>query len=233
MKVGILQTGRAPEALRARYGDYNKMSQVFLGLSDQNVRHYAILDGEFPESVMDCEAWFITGSRHGVYEDHDWIPPLEAFIRSAYAAKRKMVGVCFGHQIIAQALGGLVKKFEKGFSVGAVDYTLVGDTLDVEGKSKVRLHAYHQDQIIEPPAEAELFLTSDFCQYAGLSYGQWGLTVQSHPEFLEDYVKALIELRKAGVLDDSIADTALSSLGKPIDCDVKDTIRMFLGLQAA
>ncbi len=231
MQIGILQTGRAPEALWDQHGDYHEMSRIFLGLPDQNVRHYAVLDGEFPDSVVDCDAWFITGSRHGVYEDHDWIPPLEAFIRSAHAQKRKMVGICFGHQIIAQALGGVVKKYDKGFSVGAVDYTLLSNAAEDSNKAVVRLHAYHQDQIVELPEQGEVFMTSDFCRYAGLKYGSWGLTVQPHPEFLSEYMKDLIEIRQGSTLDQSLADLALSSLSKPMDCDIKATVRSFLGLE--
>lgn len=232
MKIGILQTGRAPDSLQAAHGDYNEMSQVFLGLPSENVRHYAVLDGEFPDSVSDCDGWFITGSRFGVYEDHDWIPPLEAFIRSAYAEKRKMVGVCFGHQIMAQALGGEVEKFEDGFSVGAVDYTLSGK-LKPSSKTvsdTTRLNAYHQDQIKVPPEAAELILTSDFCKFAGFAYGDWGLSVQPHPEFNGAYLKDLVVERRGGSLSESLSDKALLSLEKPAQDYFQTQIREFFGL---
>ena len=211
MKIGILQTGRAPDNLQAVHGDYDKMSQTFLGLPSENVRHYAVLDGEFPDSVSDCDGWFITGSRFGVYEGHDWIPPLEAFIRCAHVEKRKMVGVCFGHQIMAQALGGTVEKFEGGFSVGAVDYTLSGrlKSSPETGSDKTRLNAYHQDQIRVPPESAELILTSDFCRFAGFAYGDWGLSVQPHPEFEGAYLKDLVVERRGQGLSDKLVDKAL------------------------
>ena len=66
----------------------------------------------FPEGIHDADGWLITGSRHGAYEDHPWIPPLEEFIRDAYAAQVPLVGICFGHQIIAQAMGGKVEKYQ-------------------------------------------------------------------------------------------------------------------------
>lgn len=233
MKIGILQTGRAPDKLQPAHGDYNEMSRIFLGLPTESVRHYAVLDGEFPSNVLECDGWFITGSRFGVYEDHDWIPPLEAFIRLAYAEKRKMVGVCFGHQIMAQALGGVVKKSDKGFAVGAVDYTLTGRlNLSAETSCEnTRLNAYHQDQVEVPPEAAELILTSDFCHYAGFAYGDWGLSVQPHPEFEAAYLKDLIIERKGGGLSESLADNALLSLEVPAQNYFQMQIRTFFGLE--
>ena len=232
MKVGILQTGRAPEKLRSTHGDYDEMSRVFLGLPHEFVRHYAVLDGHFPDDATDCEAWFITGSKYGVYEDHGWIAPLEAFIRLAYAMNRKMVGVCFGHQIMAQALGGKVEKFEKGFSVGAVDYTLTGPVRNAaDGDTQnIRLHAYHQDQIIEPPKDAELTLTSDFCKYAGFAYKDWGLSVQPHPEFSSTYLKDLVASRRGTLLSNALADKATSSLKHPAQNGFQIKIQEFLGI---
>ncbi|MEP1230413.1 MAG: type 1 glutamine amidotransferase [Litorimonas sp.] len=232
MKIGILQAGRAPDSLQSEHGDYNEMSQVFLGLPSANVQHYAVLDGEFPDSVSDCDGWFITGSRFGVYEGHDWIAPLEAFVRSAHAENRKMVGICFGHQIMAQALGGRVVKYDKGFSVGAVDYTLTGSLApaDEGASATTRLNAYHQDQVETPPDAAELILTSDFCHYAGFAYGDWGLSVQPHPEFEGEYLKELVAERRGTLLSNEISDEALLSLETPAQKHFQGLIRTFFGL---
>ena len=100
-------------------GDYDALFRDLLAGHGFDFVTFAVLDGEFPASVEDADAWLITGSRHGVYEDHDWIPPLEALIRKIDARRLPLVGVCFGHQIIAQALGGKVEKFKGGWSVGA------------------------------------------------------------------------------------------------------------------
>lgn len=225
MKIGILQTGRAPEKLRPAHGDYQKMSQDLLGLHSDFVHHYAVQDGEIPLSVTDCDAWFITGSRHGVYESHEWIPPLEDFIRSAKAENRKMVGVCFGHQIMAQALGGSVEKFEGGFSVGAVRYNLI----DISNKGKQEtLYAYHQDQVVKPPNDAVVIMTSDFCENAGLAYGDWGLSYQPHPEFSREYMEDLIEVRKGSLFSAAFASKSIATLSEPTGQSVKNRIRQFL-----
>ena len=101
MQIGILQTGLAPEMLAPKMGDYPDMFARLLDGNGFTFRTYRVVEGEFPASVTDCDGWLITGSRHGVYEDHPWIAPLEQFIRDAYAAHVPMVGICFGHQIVA------------------------------------------------------------------------------------------------------------------------------------
>ena len=129
MQIGILVTGHAPDALVGRTGEYDQFFARLLNGKGLTFRPYFVVDMDFPKDVHDCDGWLITGSRHGAYEDHPFIAPLEDFIRAAYAAKVPMVGICFGHQIIAQALGGTVEKFEKGWSVGPTPYDFKGETI--------------------------------------------------------------------------------------------------------
>ena len=129
MLIGILETGKAPDALVAEAGNYPDMFQGLLAGEGFKFRTYCVVDMQFPESVEACDGWILTGSRHGAYEDHPFIPPLEAFIREAYDKAIPMVGICFGHQIIAQALGGRVEKFKGGWNVGAQDYDFEGETI--------------------------------------------------------------------------------------------------------
>lgn len=222
MKIGILQTGRSRERLREQYGDYDEMFRRFLSGHGFEFVTYPVLDGVLPDSVHDADGWLITGSRFGVYEGHDWIPPLEQFLNRAYAEAVPIVGICFGHQILAQALGGKVEKFAGGWSVGLKDFTLEGFPEDVE------LLAFHQDQVIEPPADATVVGASPFCRYAALAYGDKAYTIQPHPEFLSDYMAALICETRA-TLPDDIAEQALSSLGRDTSSEqIADRIADFL-----
>ncbi|MEM8698769.1 MAG: type 1 glutamine amidotransferase, partial [Pseudomonadota bacterium] len=102
--IGILETGRLPDALLPRHGSYPDMFMRLLRGHGFAFQSWPVLDGDFPPGVASCDGWLITGSRHGAYEGHAWIPPLEAFIREAVSAEIPMVGICFGHQIMAQAL---------------------------------------------------------------------------------------------------------------------------------
>lgn len=209
MKIGILQTGDAPEALRGQHGEYPDMFERFLAGRGFTFARWRVVGMEFPASVHDCDGWLITGSRHGVYEDHPFIAPLEQFIRDAFAAGVPVAGVCFGHQIMAQALGGRVEKFKGGWSTGPTDYDFGGRT--------VRLNAWHQDQVVTPPPGATKIASSPFCEYAGLAYGRTGLSVQAHPEYGDAFIAGLIEHRGKGVVPDPLLDQARARLGQPND----------------
>lgn len=208
MRIGILICGRPPEELSDRFKSYDLMFQDLLAGRGFSFASYAALDGILPDAVDECEGWLITGSKFGAYEEHAWIPPLEDFLRRAYAAAVPIVGICFGHQILAQALGGKVVKFDGGWSLGVQSY-------DLDELGPARVIAWHQDQVVEKPAEAEVVGASAFCKYAALSYGKRAYTIQPHPEFLPDYVLALLQARRA-ILPQDRAEAALASLDQAL-----------------
>jgi len=213
MKIGILQTGHVPEELVPEHGEYPTMFEELLSGHGFTFENFPVVENRFPGSVHDADGWLITGSRHGAYEDHDWIPPLEDFIRSAFSAGVPLVGICFGHQIIAQALGGKVIKFPGGWGVGEVVYHMDG------GDKKIL--AMHQDQVIERPEMASVIAHSDFCANAGLAYkGATGdttaLTFQPHPEFSPEYMRDLIESRMGRIPVDQ-AKAAMAAVGDEND----------------
>jgi GMP synthase-like glutamine amidotransferase len=209
MKIGILQTGQAPDALKRDAGDYPDMFQRLLAGRGLTFRTWHVEEMEFPESVHDAEGWLITGSRHGAYEDHPFIKPLEGFIRDAYAAQVPVVGICFGHQIIAQAMGGRVERHAKGWAVGAQEYDFAGE--------KVRLNAWHRDQVVQVPEGAQVIATNEFCENAALLYDDRMLTVQAHPEFRPDFVDGLMRTRGPGLVPDDLMAEARARLGQPLD----------------
>lgn len=204
MKIGILQTGRSPDELRARHGDYDDLFKRLLAGRGFEFVTFKVLDGELPNTVNDADGWLITGSRFGAYEDHEWIPPLEEFLRATYAKGVPIVGVCFGHQILAQALGGKIEKYDGGWAVGPTDY----DMTDGQGE---RIMAWHQDQVTGLPKDAEVIGSNDFCANAILAYGDKALTVQPHPEFSADFLADLIKARR-DVLPDHVAKAAEARL---------------------
>lgn len=208
MLIGILQTGLAPDILAPQMGDYPDMFARLLEGHGFTFRTWRVVEGEFPASVHDADGWLITGSRHGVYEDHPWIPPLEDFIRAAYDAHVPLVGICFGHQIVAQAMGGKVERYPGGWAVGATDYDFGGETLT--------LNAWHRDQVVEKPANAQVIAANDFCANAALLYDDRALTVQAHPEFRPEFVDGLMQTRGKGLVPDELMAKASARLDKPL-----------------
>lgn len=211
MLIGILQTGEAPDALRPRTGDYPDMFETLLAGRGFDFRTWRVMDMDFPANAHAADGWLITGSRFGTYEDHPFIAPLEDFIRSAKAAGVPMVGICFGHQIIAQALGGRVEKFTGGWAVGPQDYDFGGET--------VTLNAWHQDQVVARPAGAKVIGCNDFCENAALAYGDTILTVQAHPEFSDSFIAGLMETRGQG----TVPDARLSGAADRLQTGTRDT----------
>ena len=120
--VGILETGLVKDP--SRFGSYPDMfkkllnsNEDFLECTQLDFVVWPVINGTFPGSVNDADVWLITGSPFGVYEDHPWIYRLIEFVKLIYNAQVHMIGICFGHQIIAQALGGKVEKSMNGWFV--------------------------------------------------------------------------------------------------------------------
>src|SRR5438105_1226397 len=145
MTIAILETGRPPRALIETYGTYDAMFRRLLG-AGLEYETYAVCDHVFPGDPDGINGIVITGSPAGVYEDRPWIGPLESYLQHA-AGKTPMVGVCFGHQVMASAFGGKVIKSPKGRGVGLHTYAL--DGLIIGGKTAVSAPADHGDQVVE------------------------------------------------------------------------------------
>ncbi|WP_295168948.1 type 1 glutamine amidotransferase [uncultured Paracoccus sp.] len=206
MRIGILQCGQSPAQLKRDLGDYPDMFVRLLAGRGFEFTTWHVEGMEFPQDIHDADGWLLTGSRHGAYEDHAFIPPLEDFIRRVHDAGVPMVGICFGHQIIAQALGGTVVKHPGGWAVGAQDYDF--------GGQPVTLNAWHQDQVVALPPGAQVAGRNAFCENAALIYGDRAFTVQAHPEFGDDFIQGLMDTRAKGVVPDDLLAGAAARMGQ-------------------
>lgn len=223
MHIGILQADSVLPQFQPDFGNYPEMFRDILGRAGGESVRFTIYDvehGEYPLSLDECDGYVITGSKKSVYDDEPWIHELAEFVRSAHEARKKLVGVCFGHQMVAQALGGKTEPAAGGWGVGIHRSKLVkqpaflSDDLDA-----FNLVVSHKDQVTRLPPDAELLATSDFCPNAMFQIGEHILTVQGHPEFVKGYSKALMEFRK-DILGNEKFSAGVASLDEPLDRDI-------------
>jgi len=223
MRIGILEAGHVPAELEADHGTYPAMFAAMISPDGAfEVVGYDVEAGAFPGSPEEADAWLITGSKHGVYDDLPWIEPLKAFLRDARAARRPIIGICFGHQIMAEAFGGRAEKSERGWGVGVHRYAIEQRPAWLAHEApEFAMHAMHQDQVTAIPEDARILATNGFCPFAMLAYGDPAapdaISIQPHPEFARPYAEALIHLRSsASVLPEDRSRQALASFGQPV-----------------
>ncbi|MFA5678526.1 MAG: gamma-glutamyl-gamma-aminobutyrate hydrolase family protein [Pseudomonas sp.] len=202
MKIGILQCDDVHDRLQPAHGNYPQMfaDALRLVLPDCGLSVFRVLDGELPDTVDVCDAWLITGSKFGVNDGLPWIDALCGFVRTLWQQHRPLLGVCFGHQLMAKALGGTVMKSEKGWGVGlSFNQVIERKPWMQPFQSNLDLLVSHQDQVVMLPPQGEVLASSEFCPYYLIQYGDCFLSVQGHPEFCSDYCRALIEMRAAAL----------------------------------
>jgi GMP synthase-like glutamine amidotransferase len=224
MKVGILEAGEVAPELRGRHGDYPAMFAALLGAADPSLEFVTVhvVAGEMPAGPHDADAWLVTGSRHGVYDALPWIEPLKAFLRACVAARVPVVGICFGHQLLAEALGGRAVKAEEGWSLGVQDYEVVARPGWMAGlPDRFAVNALHQDQVVALPEGTTVLARSARCPIAAVAYGDPetpdAVTLQPHPEFSPAFMDELLALRAGTSFPVAEADAARASLARPVE----------------
>ena len=224
LQIGILKTDSVRDEFRARHGDYPAMFRALLigariGELDGRplqFRDYDVQHGEYPDAPGDCDGYVITGSRDSVYDDVPWIHALEDYVRVLHAGRHKLVGICFGHQLVAQALRGETRAAEVGWAVGVHRSRLLRTPpWMVDDGDEFALLSSHKDQVTRLPEGAKLLATNDFCPNAAYTVDDHILCIQGHPEFIREYARALLDFRRE-LLGETVWARAVASLEAPI-----------------
>ena len=228
MAIGVLQTGRPPSRLAPEFGSYSAMVEDLIGPGFD----YQVFDveaGELPDPAAPYQGLVITGSSAGVYDPLPWIGPLEAFLRTV-KGRTPLVGICFGHQIMAQAFGGRAERSANGRANGLHRYDIVQQAAWMDGPEPISVAVAHQDQVTRPPPGAVVLAGSDFTPFGILAYpGQAAISMQCHPEFSPAFAKALYGTPGSRRELGEQADAAIASMDAPNDRErVGGWIRRFL-----
>lgn len=215
MKAGLLLCDHIPAKYHSIAVDYGEMFAAVYPNFDFEV--YAVCDGEFPESVEDCEVYVCTGSHSSVYEEMDWIVRLKEFVREIHQANKKYIGHCFGHQMLAEALGGKVERSKIGWCVGVHTFEVVKQENWMKPfQESFNIIMLCQDQVQILPPNSTVLATSKDCPIAMFRVGDNMLGIQGHPEFPKNYERGLIEDRKERIGMEK-AKSAIESLQMNIE----------------
>lgn len=220
MRVGLLVCDHMSAEFSSIAGDYPSLFERFFWSHPQvELVVYDLAADQFPASATECDAWIATGSRESVYSGEEWIERLADFVRQIHDAHRRYVGVCFGHQMIAHALGGKVEHSERGWGLG-IKEVVVADPPEWLGQSSYRVLNSHQDQITTLPPGAVTLGGNEHCPISLIQLGDDMIGIQGHPEFTPALSEALIRSRRGTVIPTDVADAALESLDTPPDTEV-------------
>ncbi|WP_455201168.1 glutamine amidotransferase-related protein [Kaarinaea lacus] len=219
MKIGILQTDSVRPELIAQFGDYPDMFQSLFRQVDPTLRFetYDVQHGNYPNTIHACDAYLTTGSKASVYDDENWIKILLDYFVELNSQNKKLLAVCFGHQLVADAFGGKTEKSTNGWGVGV-------HSVQVRTKPswmQPALDAFnvvvsHQDQVTQLPGYARLIAGNNFCPYGMFQLGENILTIQGHPEFSKPYAEAMMQYR-ADIIGERTFREGIKSLQKPVD----------------
>ncbi len=235
MRIGILQADSVLEQFQPVHGNYPEMIQDILGRAaraldvDLAFEIYDVEHGVYPDTIDACDGYVITGSRKSVYDDEPWIKSLISFVQRLHEDRKKVIGLCFGHQLIAEALGGKTMGAQAGWGVGVHNSQLVEHPWFVDDEADhYTLIVSHKDQVVSLPVDSTLLASSEFCPNSMFTVGDHMLAMQGHPEFNKAYSRDLMDMREEILGEQTYQKGVASLAGALMRDDVARWIVRFL-----
>ena len=214
MNIALLGCDDVPQRFRHIAGGYRDMFESVLQPHVPNLAltWIDLYRGEAPPLPSAFDAFICTGSRCSVYDDEPWIEGLKAFVREAHDADAPFVGICFGHQMLAEALGGKVERADYGWGIGVHDMQIL-KTEDwmIPARENCRLQYMHADQVQRMPEGSALLASAAHCPVAMFKVGDYMLGIEGHPEFPAAFEEALLLDRRERIGAERV-DSALRTL---------------------
>jgi GMP synthase-like glutamine amidotransferase len=219
VRVGLLLCDHVRPGFRPVAGDYPEFFAKFFAEQPAiEIVTFDLIAGEFPVDLDQCDAWITTGSRHSVYDELPWETALADLVRRLDQERRKLVGICFGAQMIAHALGGRVARAPGGWQVGLKEVTIAAPQSWMNPPAdKFRILHLNADQILTPPDRLRVLGSSAGVPISVVAVGDHFVGFQGHPEFVPAYSAVLMEARRGVLIPDEVVDAGLSSLSAEPD----------------
>ncbi|PGH19560.1 hypothetical protein AJ80_03896 [Polytolypa hystricis UAMH7299] len=233
LRIAILECDIPQDNTRAKYGGYSGVFEALLrssakALNQPEIVHpdsgldiskYNVVDDDKYPSLDDIDAILMTGSRHNSYEDIPWINRLVDFTTKVLAQDRvRIIGICFGHQILGRALGVKVGPNEQGWEVAVYDMDLTEEGKTLFGVEKLRLQQMHRDIVHTYPPNTVPLGSTPRCAVQGMYSPRRFIAVQGHPEFNEEIVTEILNKRRySGVFPDGVYEDGMAKVGNEHD----------------
>ena len=214
MKIGLLKCDTVSSKMMGLAGDFSDMFKVLFSDFTPGIELvvYDVTCSEYPSSLDEVDGFISTGSRYSVYDNEPWVLGLRDFVKTLHEKKKKHIGICFGHQMIAHAIGGVTVKSDRGWGVGMKKVNIIKKMPWMDPPlDEYDLNVTHMDQVEKLPPGAVHLGVNSHCPYSMFQVGDHFLSMQAHPEFDAPFVKELI-LYRAEKIGKEIVDEAIESM---------------------
>jgi GMP synthase-like glutamine amidotransferase len=218
MRIGLILCDHLDDDVAAVVGDYPALFDALFAPLGVAFTIYEATRGELPDDLDAHDGWLISGSRASSTDDEPWIRDVTDVTARLIEAQQPTVGICFGHQVAARALGGTVERATTGWGLGVRHFDVVDDTFAAAGPTppQISLLMSHQDQVTKLPSDARLLATADYCPVGAFTVGDHFLGVQGHPEWTPDLAR-MLGARRRDRIGEAIVDAAMQTVDGPTD----------------